>query len=321
MQPWKDLGEYKDTTEQILHSMFLEDTGEHFMDSGGDFGRHHQQNQRKTLDDFRKNPERVLHFYEGKYDNAWLRERNLEGDKYLELDYITKDTFSGLYDSLAYDEDLDKELQEYINTPENRGEGNYGLAMDWLIDVKGVPEKLVESDNSYNFDTNLTQTFQWVNVKDSDLILLQVHGGGDVRGGYTDPRVFRITDKDKFMNLINGNYDPMMGIGTKADEEFKKRVGYFLTVATDNHKNYYKDEYDWDELDSVEGQDTPYMIKDFINDFGHMFDEDEFEAFRDVYKDEFRNEDKKKSFSDDDYETKLLDQKFYGQYKKKDRFK
>ena len=36
MQPWKDLGEYKDTTEQILHSMFLEDTGEHFMDSGGD---------------------------------------------------------------------------------------------------------------------------------------------------------------------------------------------------------------------------------------------------------------------------------------------
>ena len=63
------------------------------------------------------------------------------------------------------------------------------------------------------------------------------------------------------------------------------------------------------------------MIKDFINDFGHMFDEDEFEAFRDVYKDEFRNEDKKKSFSDDDYETKLLEQKFYGQYKKKDRFK
>ncbi len=248
--------QYKDTTEQILHSMFLEDTGEHFMDSGGDFGRHHQQNQRKTLDDFRKNPERVLHFFQGKYDNPWLRERNLEGDEYVELDYIEKDTFSGLYDSLTYDDEVDKELQEYIKR-QGDSSGNYGLAIDWLIDEKGVPEKLVKSDNSYNYDTHLTQTIQWVRPSGSDLILLQVHGGGDVRGGYTDPRAFRITDEDKFMNLINGNYDPSMGRGTKADEEFKKRVNYFLTVATENHKNYHKNEMDWDELDSVEGQDTP----------------------------------------------------------------
>ena len=47
------------------------------------------------------------------------------------------------------------------------------------------------SENSYNRDSNLSQVIQYT-VYDSGLVALQVHGGCDVRGGYTAPRIFAI---------------------------------------------------------------------------------------------------------------------------------
>ena len=42
------------TTEQVIYEMLTESTGTHFLDSGGATGRHWQQNQKRTLEDFKK---------------------------------------------------------------------------------------------------------------------------------------------------------------------------------------------------------------------------------------------------------------------------
>ena len=39
-------------TKQVIYNMMIENTGTHFLDSGGEDGRHWQQNQKKTLKDF-----------------------------------------------------------------------------------------------------------------------------------------------------------------------------------------------------------------------------------------------------------------------------
>ena len=39
-------------TEQVIYNMMIENTGTHFLDSGGEDGRHWQRNQKMTLKDF-----------------------------------------------------------------------------------------------------------------------------------------------------------------------------------------------------------------------------------------------------------------------------
>lgn len=52
--------------------------------------------------------------------------------------------------------------------------------------------------NTYNGEDLLSQTLQYTYFEcdGTPYVLLQVHGGCDVRGGYTAPRAFRLTDSD-----------------------------------------------------------------------------------------------------------------------------
>lgn len=50
--------------------------------------------------------------------------------------------------------------------------------------------------DAYNSEDLLSQTLQFTQFSaypGGDYVLLQIHGGADVRGGYTAPRVFRVT--------------------------------------------------------------------------------------------------------------------------------
>ena len=44
-------------TKKIIFDMLVENTGAHFLDSGGAYGRHHERNAKKTFDDFNSEPE------------------------------------------------------------------------------------------------------------------------------------------------------------------------------------------------------------------------------------------------------------------------
>ena len=47
-------------THELIHSMLTENTGSHMCDSGGAYGRHHERNANKTIEDFEKEPEEQI---------------------------------------------------------------------------------------------------------------------------------------------------------------------------------------------------------------------------------------------------------------------
>lgn len=64
--------------------------------------------------------------------------------------------------------------------------------------------------NTYNGEDLLSQTLQWTGFSlpqdGDDYILLQIHGGADVRGGYTRPRVFRVgIDEHSILDNARGS--------------------------------------------------------------------------------------------------------------------
>ena len=155
-------------TQSVLHDMFTENTGMSMMDSGGDGNRHWQRNQEVV--DFRER-EPFTYSFDGNY---------LE---------ITKDLFWHLSDALEYDPLGTTKFERWVKGDEDR-----------LNDLSGVEEYVtgydnkhkfsqeVDSGNSYNDENLLNQVFQY--VLDRPQVYIAIHGGCDVRGGYTDYKAF-----------------------------------------------------------------------------------------------------------------------------------
>jgi len=177
-----------DNTEQVIYGMLTENTGGSILDSGGAYGRHWERNQKKTLEDFRAEPE------------AWLDPEY--GD-------ATKSLFWHLMNNLTADEGLTAAFRKFAEDyPE---EGWLEVVELWLKKL-GIPEENMEfygdgswSFNSYNFGYWLcSQTVQgsFFGLGGTDYLILQVHGGCDVRGGYTAPQVFELSPWDGRINFI-----------------------------------------------------------------------------------------------------------------------
>lgn len=81
---------------------------------------------------------------------------------------------------------------------------------DWEYDgeVYGVSKKagayldtlginIYRTWNTYNGDSDLSQTLQGSNIiiNDDEYVLIQIHNGADVRGGYTDAKLFKVTEE------------------------------------------------------------------------------------------------------------------------------
>lgn len=167
---------YTDTfnkTEQRIFEMLTENTGTHFLDSGMSEGRHWQQNQKLSAADFLKRPKATLETEYGTYP--------------------TLDLFHFLNDRLTLTpmaETLQADWEHFINSDEERS--FYACAdmeefVNWVTDSEEA-----RVHNSYNWDNYLSQTIQYADfqVGGQSFTLLQIHGGADVRGGYTRPQVF-----------------------------------------------------------------------------------------------------------------------------------
>lgn len=153
-------------TEQVVYEMLTENTGRHLLDSGDAYGRNHERNQAKSLDDFRNEARTV-------FDTRW-------GD-------VSVSLFHHLVDKLTYAAEEDNYFHQWAKDKDDY----------WLQLVEDYAEfrgwEIAFSENSYNRESNLSQVIQYT-VYDSGLVALQVHGGADVRGGYTAPRIFSIDD-------------------------------------------------------------------------------------------------------------------------------
>ena len=176
------------TLQQLIYDKLTENTGKHFLDSGGSFNRHWQRNRNKSLFDFFSENEQIFQigFNEEGKANEIIRVVSvfhfLAGNgSNLELDKISK-AFNGI-----------NQLNDELANCEPYGVGVN--AWDYLERYYYVETQ--RTWNTYNYDNDLSQTLQGANIRlfidgqYEDYVLIQIHGGCDVRGGYTNAMLFK----------------------------------------------------------------------------------------------------------------------------------
>jgi hypothetical protein len=166
------------STEDILKEMLTENTGQHLLDSGGAYGRNYERNQGRDFD----------------AEPALSVEWHNRGGR-LEI-LVERSVFHYLRENVEYDPDLDVAFEEFLNLEERQHTYYLQDMEDWIKQREDEGHEIDGSFgtfNTYNGECLLSQTLQGMfYVEDgTSYVLLQIHGGCDVRGGYTRPRAFR----------------------------------------------------------------------------------------------------------------------------------
>lgn len=181
-----------DKTASVIQEMLTENTGTHFLDSGDAYGRHWQRNQGTA---FENTPPVRLKF------SGYNSKVQIE---------FTLNLYHFLKEHCSYEKELDKLFHGRFRKAMDKDDSKSWLELmeefpGWLGTLKdrnrnlkyGVPGGIYGEGepvtvNTYNDEEHLSQTIQFTYFSNSagDFVILQVHGGCDVRGGYTKPRVF-----------------------------------------------------------------------------------------------------------------------------------
>lgn len=161
-----------DRTAETLFEMFTENTGRHFLDSGGAYGRNWERAQGLTLENFLSAPS-------ANWERNWG---------------VTTNAFTYCLSRLTYSKTAEV-LTRLLNVWElkdfdNRNPWSLGDQEEFL---EGLGAENLNGFNTYNWENSLSQVLQGYTFElfgGQHFTLLQVHGGADVRGGYTRPKIF-----------------------------------------------------------------------------------------------------------------------------------
>jgi len=200
---------------ETIQAMLKENTGRAMMDSGGAYGRHWEHNQ--DVDDFEKTDPVTWDL--STYTNTGSF---MYGETEL---IVTLSTFHYLVDGLWLDDaciefnSLQDSNEEWVQDDDFSGLTARGQDyLDTLRKTKNI--SVGTSFNTCNYDSILSQVLQgtYITIYNSgnfsygkenfDYVLLQIHGGCDVRGGYTTSKLFCVEDEylplERFSGVIDG---------------------------------------------------------------------------------------------------------------------
>jgi hypothetical protein len=203
---------------QTFTDLLTTPTAHSLCDSGGAYGRAYQQNAKR---DFPTEPQAILK------TGKWGLEISISVFHHMQAMLVENDICKA-YNALPC-EDWDSEV--------------YGVSQEqhnWLMERDF---EINESAwNSYNWDQSFDQTVQGIHLEhdDEEYVLIQAHGGCDVRGGYTDAKLFLLDESDYFM-LDDASFD--------LDRAAAEAAGYPVVEIT-----HYGDS-DWITIDYRGGQD------------------------------------------------------------------
>jgi hypothetical protein len=185
----------KNEVGKVLVEMLSENTGKALCDSGDAYGRHWQKNIGKSIKDWESMPE-----------VTWSG------------DYYTINVYHYLKNGLELD-DLCRKFNKINSDCDNWDAGGdyHGVSKQAESVLLDAELKVSRGFNSYNGESALSQVIQgtWFNspgTGDPDYLLLQIHQGCDVRGGYTNARLFYIPNYSDGCLL-----EDVYGIVTKPD--------------------------------------------------------------------------------------------------------
>jgi hypothetical protein len=201
-----------------IANMLTENTGTHFLDSGGTNGRAWQRNQGRKFD---AEPLATLDFKYG-----------IE---------VTLNVYHWLADRLTLSKSMDQKFRRFCARAEHKDESCFalvGLWLEYLGKGENRPRGIYNDENpvtvnTYNGEDLLSQVIQFTYfVLDFQAyVVLSIHGGADVRGGYTRPRVFEVSGEE--MSIFDNARASIYCTGD--------RDACGACWDTDNANNWYRD--------------------------------------------------------------------------------
>lgn len=248
----------RETTAEVLVSMLTENTGRHFLDSGGAYGRNWERNHNKGVAEFEAEPATKTEFYlrEGEAKGEititislyhWLKDRldiNHELDAFFFEWVETQNARRSWFDLVdRFVGNADNDLKEFIegrrvDVADDEGEPEWEYRTrieealyEALEEHNHLPDPMDNSragftHNTYNGEDALSQTIQYTlfDLGYGDVCcFLFIHGGCDVRGGYTRPRAFDVGNGSGWESFLD-NARVVIGPNPTPEE----RDGYLL---------------------------------------------------------------------------------------------
>jgi hypothetical protein len=182
------------TLKDRIVSILTESTGIAMMDSGGANGRGWQRN--RLIDDWDAIQTVSLEVFEDEVIVSYSVYHYLMN--FLDITDKSERINSDLQRFFYLDEDTPyhQDVEEFISELETEGD--------------------IMSCNTYNYDNILSGVLQYTifQLDDNDFyIVLQVHNGADVRGGYTVPQIFSLGSDEDMAHFGGAQYD----IGARCD--------------------------------------------------------------------------------------------------------
>ena len=182
-------------TEKQLYEMLTTSTGRALCDSGDAYGRNWERNQKLTIDDFINSAPATLEIV--KYDDGFQFSATIS-------------LFHRLNNCLELDSLCEKFNSKKVNDWDGDYYGTSASGYKWIKAAGLAPDDdaigAAGGFNSYNFDNVLSQVIQGHFLRSDDngdkYLLLQIHQGCDVRGGYTDAKLFKLRQWVESWNIF-----------------------------------------------------------------------------------------------------------------------
>jgi hypothetical protein len=298
-------------TDEVLLDMLRENCGTHFLDSGGAYGRHWQQNQRRDLEN---EPSSVVSFLHGEIELThhvfgWLRERLTYDDdanramvvmtRFIRLSnwregvrdhgYVAGEwvetngetpnemerrelfpeffrAWKARHDEADRDEcracagsgevDADDHGTSWsvcraccgrgwMRSTSVRYDERNGFTTRSPYELGGLyGEGKPLTVNVANEEHLLDQVilFLFFTMERESYVVLQIHGGADVRGGYSDPRVFSLGDRfDDALAMFDYGRGAVIctGEGPFVAQDVGEQILPGLAGSDDDHHEHY----------------------------------------------------------------------------------
>lgn len=165
--------------ENVIFKMLTENTGAALCDSGGAYGRNWERNASKKIKDFENEPMALCEVSHG----------------YLN---VTFSVFHHLINTLEIDDFCEKFNRLKCDNWNGDYYGTSDSQCAWLEKNDFYVDDYRSAFNTYNWDSNFSQVLQGTFLRQGghtdEYVLLQIHGGCDVRGGYTDAKLFKVNE-------------------------------------------------------------------------------------------------------------------------------
>jgi hypothetical protein len=168
-------------TQAVILEMLLHNTGTHMLDSGGDHGRAWQRNQVAGVEGITEAPAVTFEYGSPVLSVYHFLTEHLEYAPMLDAAY-------SVWDDTHPDEGWLDTVESFLDTFAVGQNGGFYESGRFTL-------------NTYEMEyCYLSQVLQFTkfDLAGVDYVALQIHGGADVRGGYTKPRIFQVRDFEGF---------------------------------------------------------------------------------------------------------------------------